>query len=373
MKFLTGVTGSLGSQLLSELDRLTSVSKIYCPLRTKSPTQTASERLKEVLAQRKVTIKSSDKVVPISCDFTKSNFGFSENMLEQIRAEMTHIIHCAWEVNFALPVFAFTPQLQALQNLLSFALSTPNKAQFFFCSSVGTAMGTSSNQLMAIAEEPIKDLAQASPTGYARSKLIAEHIIEDAVQKLKANATVLRIGQIIPAAKSGSQLWNSNEMIPLMIRSALSTGVLPDRCGSSDLCSWIPVDFLSQAILDIAGFNNQGEVNGPPPSRLVYNLVHPRPFSWQREFLPALKKAGLIFEIVERKIWLQKLKNSESDVRKNPSRKLLDFWEAQANIEKDIVFDTAATTGKSKSFKHMPDALAEDYVESLLHAWKEVW
>jgi hypothetical protein len=39
-----------------------------------------------------------------------------------------------------------------------------------------------------------------------------------AVETVGAEAKILRIGQIVPSRKVGSQLWNLNEAVPLMIQ-----------------------------------------------------------------------------------------------------------------------------------------------------------
>ncbi len=199
-------------------------------------------------------------------------------------------------------------------------------------------------------------------------------MLEKGVTDGGARATVLRIGQIIPSPKSGSMLWNPNEMIPLMVRSALSTGVLPDNPGLGDQCSWIDVDSLSRAILDIGGLS-RGDLKKPESeeSQLVFNLVHPRPFSWRHDFLPALKAAGLDFEVVERQTWLEKLKNSEKDITKNPSRKLLAFWKAQKSDGGVINFETTAAEDRSEAMQNMARVVDEEYVAKLLHAWRKVW
>lgn len=164
-------------------------------------------------------------------------------------------------------------------------------------------------------------------------------------------------------------------MIPLMVRSALSTGVLPDNPSVSDQCSWIDVDSLSRAILDIGRLTRGGlEKPESEESQLVYNLVHPRPFSWSHDFLPALKAAGLDFEAVERRTWLEKLRNSEKDINKNPSRKLLAFWEAQ-NVDGGgtIIFETAEAEARSEAMRDMARVVDVEYVAKLLHAWRNVW
>ncbi|CZR55845.1 uncharacterized protein PAC_05733 [Phialocephala subalpina] len=227
---LTGASGSLGSHVLSRLITSPSISKIICPVRTRdeSPLQHLQSALKY---HSFPTLSSSSKIFPISADLSKPDLELPAPLSKQI----THIIHCAWAVNFALPVTSFIPQLQALRNLVNLSLISPfeNSAKILFCSSVGTAIATPGFHV-TIAESPIPDLAHASPTGYARSKLIAERILEAASRDFCADTTILRIGQIVPSTVKGegSMLWNPNEMIPLMIRSALVTGALPDVPGS---------------------------------------------------------------------------------------------------------------------------------------------
>jgi thioester reductase-like protein len=349
-------------------------------MRSASAPQTAIERLNEAYQGRHSThVVSSAEVHPLFSDISKPDLGLPPPILERIQAETTHIIHCAWEVNFALPVRTFTPQLAALRNLINFSLSSPfaQPAHVLFCSSVGTAMATPAPYPGAevfIPEIPIDEVTDASPTGYARSKLIAERMLEKAVADDGARATVLRIGQIIPSPKSGSMLWNPNEMIPLMVRSALSTGVLPENPPGSDRCSWIDVDSLSRAILDIGELPGGGlKKPESEESQLVYNLIHPRPFSWRHDFLPALKAAGLDFEVVERQAWLEKLKNSEKDIEKNPSRKLLAFWESQNLDGGKIIFETIAAESRSEAMQNMARVVDEEYVARLLHSWRTVW
>ncbi|KAE9366838.1 putative NRPS-like enzyme [Stipitochalara longipes BDJ] len=379
---LTGATGSLGSHILTQIIKLPSVSKVYCLLRTTSSAQTAIERLNEALEERPSNqISSASEVHPLLSDLTKPDLGLSAPVFQTLQAETTHIIHCAWEVNFALPVRSFKTQLEALQNLINFSLSSPlsRPSHLLFCSSVGTAMGTPppyTDAEVTIPEIPIKELTYASPTGYARSKLVAERIIEKAVTVGGARATILRIGQIIPSPKSGSMLWNPNEMIPLMVHSGLSTGVLPDSPGGGDRCSWIDVDTLSQAILDIGQLDRAslGERDMVKP-QFVFNLVHPTPFSWKEDFLPALKVAGLDFRVVDRRAWLERLKTSEMDITKNPSRKLFSFWEAQNmhGERREVRFETTAAEGQSPALRHVEKVVDAEYILNLLHAWRTVW
>ena len=236
----------------------------------------------------------------------------------------------------------------------------------------------SNNTAITIPSLPIPLLTSASPTGYARSKLIAEKILESASQTYGADITILRIGQIIPAKEMGSQLWNVNEMIPLIVRSAITCGVLPDIPGNGgDSCLWIDGETLAKTILEIGnldeGLDRESSfVKGK--ERLVYNIVNPRPISWIRDFLPALKNAGLVFEVVGRKEWLERLRGSEDNVEKNPSRKLLGFWSGQGKGgEKEVRFETAEAEEKSRSLRDGGAVVDREYVKKLVSAWTKAW
>ena len=59
----------------------------------------------------------------------------------------------------------------------------------------------------------------------------------------------------------------------------------------------------------------------------VLHLANAHTNTTWRDWLEALRRAGLKFDIVSPAIWLDKLAASEEDVDVNPSRKLLDLWQ----------------------------------------------
>ena len=227
----------------------------------------------------------------------------------------------------------------------------------------------------SISELSIPDLRHASPTGYARSKLVAERVVRAAVEKAGARATVLRIGQIIPPREKGNRLWNTNEMIPMLVKSALTTGVLPERVSGSDACSWLPDDVLAESILNLAGLSGREMPPEKMVLRLMYNLVHPKPSSWANDFLPALKAAGLDFKMVKREEWIRKLVESKESAEQNPSLKLLGYWKERGEEQGEgaVSFETKAAEEGSGSLREAEKALDERYVKDLLKAWREAW
>lgn len=341
--------------------------KIYClirPLRSSPESRLASS----LAVHRLPHLISSPKLFPLASSLSEDNFGLLASTYNEVGQEATHIIHCVWVVNFSIPLSSFAPRFLGLQNLLS--LSQSAQAYFVFCSSIAAALGTASPAVIPC--EALDSLTQASATGYGKSKLVAEIIVQNAVERYAIYGTILRIGQIVPTRQAGrNKVWNPTEMIPLVVRSANVVGCLPDRMGSAggEECEWLEVDVVSRAVLDVCGFGS-GQIRG---KRLAYNIVHPKSFSWTDDFLPLLSDAGIQFENVAYPKWLEKLRNSEVDVEINPSRKLLEFWGKQnegAQGRGSIRFDTKPAEEISFSLRTAPKVVDGGLVKELVDCWR---
>ncbi|RDW91655.1 hypothetical protein BP5796_02820 [Coleophoma crateriformis] len=363
---LTGATGFLGAHLLAALVESNCVRKVYAFMRPGSDKgQFPEDRLESALQDKGFSIPL-DKVVPLYTDITQDRFGLQPTPLyKSMLSEITHIIHCAWAVNFAIDISAFEPQLMGLHNLLAFSMQSDQHARLLFCSSIGVVQSTEGPAIIASA--PLASFETCSPMGYAQSKLIGERMVESAT-KYGANATVLRIGQIIPGRRRGTKLWNPTEALPLMIRSASkgSVGALPTMDTGRDAVDWIEADTLADTILQLAGIS---QATGS--MELVYNLVNPRVFSWKDELLPALQQAGLQFDVVPWREWLERLESSSEDARVNPSRKLLGFWRKQTLREGGLAFDTAAAEAGSMALREAMRVVDGSLVVEMVEAWRQ--
>lgn len=179
------------------------------------------------LSSRLLTAIPKCKIICLPTDLSRTDFGLDTEDIETLRSKLTKVIHCAWAVNFNLGVSSFERQhIIGVHNLISFCLSvsTPQPAEFYFCSSISVAAGTPLPA--SISETYIDNLRSTQNMGYARSKLVAENIVKAATEKTGIHARVLRIGQIMGDSKIG--LWNSAEAVPLMIQSTIVLGVLPE-------------------------------------------------------------------------------------------------------------------------------------------------
>lgn len=206
--------------------------RIYCFVRGENPTQ----RIQNALRQRHLEIDPlfADKIVAVTADPGHINLGLSPTKFLQLKREVTLILHVAWPVNFNISLESFEPHLQGLHNLLQLSLDrgeptagSPRKpVRLFFCSSVGVAhRWPADDPDMLVPESAINDFSYAGDTGYARSKLVGEHMVKAAAQA-GARSYVLRTGQIVGDTEFG--IWNDSEFVPTMVRSALSLRTMPD-------------------------------------------------------------------------------------------------------------------------------------------------
>ena len=246
-----------------------------------------------------------------------------------------------------------------------------------------------------------------SGTGYAASKLVGEKIVEASIANTGANASIMRIGQLVGDTKVG--WWNDTEIFPLVIRSAVTMGVLPELEGVRGV--WLPVDVCAAGIVEIEGMDassqqqpEPAETNGQKQQqgRLVHNITSPHVFSWTDDLLPALQKLGLQFDNVSMEEWLRRLRQlatpsppaqissptppppptAAADPTLNPALKLIDFFEdffargTSAGLSGDaarIVFDTSEAGRKSRSLRDVEGVLESGLLGKMMGVWMGRW
>ena len=221
-QIITGATGSIGAHTLAQLTANSKIEKIYCLVRGAEPLQ----RVLDSLNKRGLELSeaSKAKITALASDLSHPRFGLDASVLAQIKKDVSLVIHIAWPVNFNIHLQSFEPHIAGLYNLLKLCLSVhrPKPARLLFCSSISTALNTPPSA--SISEALIADFTQASQIGYARSKLVGEHVVCNAA-RAGAPSYVLRIGQVVGDTAKG--VWNDKEFIPSLVRSALTLNALP--------------------------------------------------------------------------------------------------------------------------------------------------
>ena len=382
----------MGAHVLHLLVQQSQIARIYCLVRGEDPRQRLQHSLSGKLLSLNMSGNHFSKVEVFSSDPSRTHLGLNASDYDKIASTATHIIHCAWPVNFQLGLSSFVPSLQGLQNLIQLSLSGPLRTypEFLFCSSISAALGTPSPA--HIPESRIESLEQASDTGYAASKLVAERIIEAAAKNYSLNATILRIGQVTGDTRNG--IWNDSEAFPLIIRSAVTMGMLPEMKISE---RWLPLDTVAESIAAIAGLkpsevgiNNEFHV-GTTDNLRFYNIRSPHSFSWNRNLLPALHKTKLpAFENVPFETWIARLRGlstrtystdggeqyAAADPEQNPAIKLVDFLAShfsKDSTDLDIEFDTAKAEAVCPALKNAPKVIESGLLEKMVEVWMRRW
>ncbi|KAI8313480.1 Adenylate-forming reductase Nps9 [Colletotrichum sp. SAR11_59] len=376
---VTGVTGGLGAHILAQLTSLPNIAQVYAAVRAPNDAA-ATTRVSTSLSSRGITLTPAQeaKIVPLSADLGTPDFGLAPSRLADLKSNLTLVIHSAWAVNFNIPVQSFEDQhIKAVYNLIQLCQSvdTPSPARFFFCSSVSSAGGTP--RPGTVEEGPVPTPKNAQGTGYARSKYVSEHITRNANKSAGAAARVLRIGQLVGDSKVGE--WNTTEGIPLMIQTAATLGALPKL---EEEMSWLPVDLAAAIILDMTNADRSKSdeeiARRDSDADLVYHVLNPTRFHWAKQMLPSLAKAGLEFEALPTDQWMERLRSSERDPKKNPPIKLLDWFESKygnkaSTFKGGLEYLTEESKKDSPTLRSLPDVTDVAFVRMMIDKLKARW
>lgn len=146
----------------------------------------------------------------------------------------------------------------------------------------------------------------------------------------------------------------------------------------------MPVDKMAQACLEIAGLGpNSGDLPAVAAagdnhdSSVVYQVQNRRLFHWTRDLLPALKSAGLDFDVVPQRRWVALLRESNAEPKQNPTIKLLDFFTGKYDNDnpgrEGLVFETRITSEASKTVDEGFDVIGSGLVDKMVSWWDSQW
>lgn len=301
------------------------------------------------------------KIVALPSDFSNARVGLDESDYSEISSSITHLIHLAWSVNFNKALESFEADcIAGAKNLMNLCLAArrPEPASFNFCSSVSATAATPGS---VVPEALPESFSYAQNMGYAQSKLVTEHLCDQASRQAGLKARVLRVGQIVGDTKHG--VWNATEAIPLMLQTAKTVGALPEL---DENPYWLPVDVVAKACSEIAC---SGAESG------VMNVVNNKSFHWSRDLLPLLQEAGLQFESVPQQEWIRRLRASDPDPVNNPPIKLVDFFASKYDNNKprrSLAHATSRAQGFSPSLQNA-GVIDKDIIGKILSQLGQRW
>lgn len=318
---LTGTTGSLGAALFASLMRNPSVTNIICLNRASDGG----------LSKRPaVTPADTTTITFHRADLSAPSLGLPDSTYTTLLDSIDTVIHCAWPVNFNIPLSSFEPHIAGVANLVSLVSAAAKSAHIVFISSISEV---SASSLPVIPEAPLarEHAFSSARGGYGQSKLVSSLLLDAARTNSRVSSSSIRVGQIAgPRTDEGRRagVWSRAEWLPSIIASSIHLGILPSDLGASEVVDWVPVEDVVGMVCDVAGVNGANDVK-----QGYFHCVNPCPVKW-RDLVPGI--AGFYQDRIARiggfAEWIAELEKSAGEeegnqyLKNNPGVKLLDTY-----------------------------------------------
>jgi alcohol/geraniol dehydrogenase (NADP+) len=228
---LTGATGYLGAYLLKELAENDSVETIYAVVRAKDESR-AMQRVVDVYTKRGLEFSDNvkSKTVFVCGDMSQQAYGIPEAKLNEFLPNIDIVISGGAEVNM---VKSYS------------ALEEVNVGGTF--NGLELAAKANAKHVLISTQLP---LPGETPTGYRRSKEVAELLCARAQTEVGIESAVLLFGDINISRTPGS-LAPDDDYIVIFLRACLTTGFFPKTDWAvSILCIDDCVKMISSLSLD---------------------------------------------------------------------------------------------------------------------------
>jgi thioester reductase-like protein len=239
---LTGVTGFLGGYLARELLRGTRAT-VYCLVRAADPAA-AQARLAQTLAA--VGLDEAEwrgRAHAVPGDLAAPGLGLMPELWANLAEQVDALYHNGAAVDFVAPYAQLrAANVGAVRECLRFATHIRPKA-LHFTSTLAVFNGPERLAYSSLSESDRFPRAEQAQGGYARSKWVAEALLDQAAA-LGLPVTVHRAGFVIGDSATGR--WNTEDFLCRLIKGSIQLGAYPDI--DLDLAV-APVDWVAQAIV----------------------------------------------------------------------------------------------------------------------------
>ncbi|MEV7026805.1 amino acid adenylation domain-containing protein, partial [Kitasatospora sp. NPDC093558] len=270
---VTGATGYLGAFLAVELIQRTEAT-VHCLIRAENE-DAAWERMEQTLRTYSAWDESyRARMRMVVGDLAKPRLGLDQQEFEAYADLLDVIYHSGAVVNFTYPYEAARPaNVEGTKEVLRLATTTTLKS-VHFVSSVDVFMGTGAER--PFTEEDLDGRPIRIPTGYPRSKWLAERIVYLARDR-GIPVTVQRPWMITGHTQTGAS--HHTDYLYVYLRGFLDLGVLPLY---NDVINAVPVDFTAQAIVYTSlreeNFGKNFNITNPAPTTMS------QCYQWLRSF-----------------------------------------------------------------------------------------
>ena len=307
--FLTGATGYLGTFLLQELLEQTPAD-IYCLVRAANA-DAAQQKLQKSLESYSLWKDSySSRIIPVVGELSKPLLGISQEQFKSLAHQIDIIYHNGALVNFIYPYSALkASNVLGTQEVLRLASQIKTKP-VHFVSTTNAISPAQGSGVKVIREDDTINPAEVMETGYAKSKWVAEKLINIARDR-GIPTSIYRPGRIVWHSQTG--VGNTSDNTFRMLKGCILMGSIPTRDAMVNL---IPVDFVSSAI---AQLSKQQESLGK-----TFHIVNPHPAPF-KDIVNWLRSYGYPLREIPDEQWREELRTL-ADNPDNPLSPLVPFW-----------------------------------------------
>ncbi|KAI0031502.1 acetyl-CoA synthetase-like protein [Vararia minispora EC-137] len=359
---VSGTTGRLGCHLLERLIRDSAVGHVYALNRGSARDTDPAAAL---LARQKVAFEKwgmdpellgSGKVTILASDYAKERLGLDPATYAGIESSVTTIIHNAWRVDFNVNLSGFEPLIAGVRRIIDLAANAPvpSGARVLFVSSVSVLFRHPTDA--PALEQPIKDPRISAGMGYGESKWVSETILLNAREQVGLRSGVVRVGQVSGDTRIGG--WNKQEWVGAIAKASQLVGALPSR--GSEAVSWVPVDIVAAALIEMARSNEP-----------VLHLNAPKPATWDTIFGAFARGLGL--PLIPYDEWVARVSAAaEANTREEhvSAFALTDFFK-KAHFGEDAVMALDRSMKTSSTLAHMTP-LGEQDAMRYLEYWRRI-
>ncbi|NJR70174.1 MAG: amino acid adenylation domain-containing protein [Synechococcales cyanobacterium CRU_2_2] len=284
--FLTGATGFLGVYLLHDLLRQTRAD-IYCLVRATSPTEGLARIKKSLMRYQLWNEGDSDRIIPITGSLSLPRLGIAPRVFDRLAEKLDAIYHCGSWVNIIYPYSVLeAANVTGTQEVLRLA-SQSRTTPVHYVSTVDVF--PSGEGLRHLSEDAPTGPAQSLFSGYAKSKYIAESLIQEA-QARNIPMMIYRPSNIMGDSRRG--ICPESSFISQMIMGCVQMGLAPKIDAALNI---VPVDYVSQAIVQLS----RTEL----PMGQAFNVVNPGSYAWNDLVRWMGDRAGYAIQLVSYETW----------------------------------------------------------------------
>ncbi|KTB02657.1 L-aminoadipate-semialdehyde dehydrogenase large subunit [Nakaseomyces glabratus] len=308
--FVTGVTGFLGSFILSDiLNRtVTGVNfKIFAHVRAADETSGLDRIRKAGTVYGTWKEEYANSLQVVIGDLSKKNFGLTDDKWSHLSETIDIIIHNGALVHWVYP-YSKLRNANVVSTINIMNLASEGKPKLFNFVSSTSVLDTNhyfelSDKLQQSGKEGIPesdDLMGSSlglTSGYGQSKWAAEHIIR-AAGKRGLRGSIIRPGYVTGASYNGSS--NTDDFLLRFLKSAVQLGKIPDI---NNTVNMVPVDQVARVVV-------AASINPPCGDDLCVVHVNAHPRIIFKDYLYELKNYGYDVEIENYEQWKKTLEEA---------------------------------------------------------------